>query len=81
MNIIAEAQKVLVAQVICRFCEEMNFIVLDRRGYEHWQAGMHIRQAFPWMSAEERRLLVSGVDVDCVETLLDDWVAHREDVQ
>lgn len=70
VNIIAEAKKVLVIQVVCRFCEEVNFVVVDRRGYENWRAGMHIRQAFPWMQSDERRLLVSGVDVDCLDNLL-----------
>jgi hypothetical protein len=55
--------------VPCRVCGERSVIVLPKSSVRGWQAGALIQSVFPWMSPDERELLISGTHSHCWDTL------------
>ena len=43
---------------------------VDRERYYEWQAGMHIQNAFPEMSTEQRELLMTGTHPKCWDKMM-----------
>lgn len=49
----------------CPFCGKDHFIAVSFEDYERWQAGELIQNAFPYLSADERELLKTGICPSC----------------
>lgn len=49
----------------CPFCGHANFIETNEADYWDWQDGILAQNAFPYLSAEEREMLISGVCRTC----------------
>ena len=49
----------------CPLCKKVNEVELDESAWWHWQMGMHIQNAAPELSAEEREMLISGTCPNC----------------
>lgn len=55
--------------VTCEGCEDIFTFSLDPKALEAWQAGVHVQQAFPELSDDERELLISGTCGACWEEM------------
>jgi hypothetical protein len=56
----------------CPFCREVSTVLVVPSEYTAWQAGEFIQTAMPSLSADERELLISGVDSDCWDEYMRD---------
>ena len=50
---------------VCPFCGEEWSITVSAVDFATWQEGELIQNAFPYLSAGERELLISGICTDC----------------
>lgn len=49
----------------CPFCGRGNEVEVNEIDYLDWDDGMLAQEAFPYLSAGEREMLVSGICPDC----------------
>ena len=54
----------------CPFCGCANFVEVNEADYLDWQDGELVQRAFPYLSADEREMLVSGICPDCWEHMM-----------
>ena len=53
-------------ECICPFCGEIHIILVDAIDYDAWESGGALAQeAFPYLSADEREMLISGICPTC----------------
>jgi hypothetical protein len=56
----------------CPFCGATFTVTVHASDYEDWQNGKMVQDAFPYLSAEARELLVSGICPDCWDGMFGD---------
>ena len=49
----------------CPFCGHAHEVEVNEMDYLDWQDGVLAQDAFPYLSADERELLISGIDSKC----------------
>lgn len=49
----------------CPMCGCGNFIEVNEDDYDDWSDGMNTAVAFPYLSANEREMLISGICPTC----------------
>lgn len=62
---------VLVGKV-CPICHELHQVEVSEADYNTWSDGTLVQDAFPYLSAEEREILVSGICPDCWDSMFSD---------
>lgn len=58
--------------VHCTDCGSEHTLWVNRYDYARWQGGELIQNAMPYLSADERELLISGICGTCWDELLED---------
>jgi len=51
--------------VTCPFCGSESHMVLDYRSFENWLNGELVQNAFPYLDANERERITSGICPEC----------------
>ena len=51
--------------VSCPFCGKAHEVEVNESDYLDWQDGMLAQDAFPYLSADEREMLISGICPTC----------------
>ena len=51
----------------CPFCGHANFVEVNEDDYFEWYNGALAQNAFPYLSADEREMLISGICPTCWE--------------
>lgn len=54
----------------CPMCGRGNFIEVNEDDYDDWSDGANVQTAFPYLSANEREMLVSGICPKCWSNML-----------
>lgn len=54
---------------ICPICGKETEITVNFEDYLNWQSGMHAIYAFPYLSADQREMLISGVCPSCWDSM------------
>ena len=55
-------------ECVCPFCGEVHTVTVDAIDYLAWENGDVLAQnAFPYLSADEREMLISGICPKCWE--------------
>ena len=49
----------------CPFCGRANEVEVNEMDYLDWQDGKLAQDAFPYLSASDREMLISGICSDC----------------
>lgn len=49
----------------CPFCGEYHEVLVSEADLAAWQGGELVQNAFPYLSADEREILISGICSDC----------------
>ena len=49
----------------CPFCGRANEVAVNEADYLDWQDGVLVQDAFPYLSADEREMLISGICPTC----------------
>ena len=66
-------QRELSVDVACHTCGRVSKLSIDREGFESWTHGESlIQDAFPYLSADERELLISQICGDCWDRMFRD---------
>ena len=55
----------IILEVACPVCGKVSEISVEVNDYIDWQNGKLTQNAFPYLSASEREMLISGVCEDC----------------
>lgn len=55
--------------VVCPICGEENFIFANVEDIWAWEDGELVQNAFPYLSADEREMLISGICPKCWEKM------------
>jgi len=53
----------------CPFCGHAHEVEVNEADYLDWQDGVLAQDAFPYLSADEREMLISGIDSECWEKM------------
>ena len=61
MNVILDCTVV----TCCPFCGKAHEIAVNEMDYLDWQDGKLAQDAFPYLSASDREMLITGIDEDC----------------
>ena len=61
MNVILDCTVV----TCCPFCHEAHEVAVNEMDYLDWQDGKLAQDAFPYLSASDREMLITGIDEDC----------------
>ena len=59
-------------QVYCRMCSKPHYIVVYPSDLARFEAGTHAQDAFPYLSADDRELLISGTCDECWNKMFSD---------
>lgn len=51
--------------VTCPFCGRESILTVAEADFEAWQAGAFVQDAFPYLTAGEREMLISGTCPTC----------------
>lgn len=53
-------------ETVCPFCGRVNEVIVENSDFIDWQFNAyHVQDAFPYLTAEEREVLISGICKDC----------------
>lgn len=67
---------------VCPFCGHVNEIEVNEMDYWYWDDGISVQEAFPYLSPEEREMLISGICPTCWEkTFADEPEEELEDYE
>lgn len=53
----------------CMMCNQIVEIEVKIEDYQSWQEGAHIQNAFPYLTIDEREMLVSGTCGPCFDKM------------
>lgn len=56
----------------CPFCGKAHFTEMNEMDYLDWQDGALIQDVMPYLSAQEREHLISGICEDCWNKMFSD---------
>ena len=54
-----------VIETRCPFCGHVHEVTVDAIDYLAWETGTPAQYAFPYLSADEREMLISGICPEC----------------
>lgn len=52
----------------CPFCgqrDERSVLTLNNRDFDRWTSGVHVQDAFPYLTADQREMLITGIHPEC----------------
>jgi hypothetical protein len=49
----------------CPECGDLNFVRVNRNDYYNWKRGAMIQSAFPYLTSDQRELLMTGICNSC----------------
>ena len=57
--------ELITLETTCPFCGRVFWVTVLEDDYINWQNGALAQVAFPYLTADERELLISGICPDC----------------
>ena len=60
-----ENKREYIVMTLCPFCGEMHEVPVNEDDYWDWQDGTSVQDAFPYLTADEREMLISGICPKC----------------
>lgn len=64
----------------CPFCGRANEVEVNEMDYLDWQDGMVAQDAFPYLNANEREMLISGICPTCWDGMFGNELDHFENL-
>ena len=74
-----ENKKEYIIITACPFCGHVNEIVVSEADYWDWQNGALVQDAFPYLSADEREMLISGICPTCWDGMFNGMDEEEEE--
>ena len=75
MNVILDCTVV----TCCPFCHKAHEIAVNEMDYLDWQDGKLAQDAFPYLSASDREMLITGIDDECWSGMFGTGEEEEED--
>lgn len=69
----------MLVKTTCPICHCDTYIQVDAEEYACWQAGELIQVAMPYLDADEREMLISGICPNCWDDTFGDEDEDEED--
>ena len=69
----------MLVKTTCPICHCDTYIQVDAEEYARWQAGELIQVAMPYLDADEREILISGICPNCWDDTFGDEDGDGED--
>lgn len=63
----------------CPFCGNLNVVTVNEDDYWNWQNGTLIQDAFPYLTADEREIIKTGICPDCWDKMFSEDEEEEED--
>lgn len=60
--------RVTVSTPKCMVCDNRTVLEVDQKGWDRYNGGAFIQDAFPELSADDRELLLTGIHPECWDT-------------
>lgn len=74
-------KKEYIVITVCPFCGEAHDVAVNEADYWDWQDGKCAQDAFPYLSADEREMLISGICPDCWDRMFPPEEEEEEDYE
>ena len=75
MNVILDCTVV----TCCPFCHKAHEVAVNEMDYLDWQDGKLAQDAFPYLSASDREMLITGIDDECWNGMFGTGEEEEED--
>lgn len=59
----------IILEVECPICGKVTKITVEINDYIDWKCGKLVQNAFPYLKAKEREMLISGICGECWEKM------------
>ena len=69
----------ITVDTICPICGRYTSVVVDENDYLDWKGGKLAQDAFWYLDANEREMLISGICLSCWSDLFGDEEEEEED--
>lgn len=73
-----ENKREYIVMTLCPFCGEMHEVPVNEADYWDWQDGALVQDAFPYLTADEREMLVSGICPNCWDKMFPEEEEEEE---
>lgn len=57
--------QMITVETRCPFCGQFHYVEVGERDFYAWQDGELVQVAFPYLSADDREMLISGICPTC----------------
>lgn len=58
----------------CPECRKKQSVKVYQEDFDRWQAGTHIQNAMPYLDANSREMLLTGICPECWDKMFRDYV-------
>lgn len=62
----------MILSIKCPMCKDVFEVEVKDRDYENHKNGLLAQTAFPYLSVEDRELLISGICSDCFDLMFEE---------
>ena len=59
----------VIIETACPFCGAVNMIEVNLVDYWDWEDGKLAQDAFPYLTSDEREMLISGICPECWDSM------------
>lgn len=66
---VAMAKRQFRVYATCNKCSETECLLVDRQDFIDWREGKCIQDAMPYLSVDERELMISRICGDCFDKI------------
>ena len=60
--------------VLCPICHKEHSVYVEKDDYYRWLRGTHVQNAFSYLNAAEREILISGTCSECWDNMFKEVV-------
>lgn len=53
----------------CISCQNVSIMILAKESYMKWKKEVYVQQAFPYLSADQREMIINGMHPECFDKL------------
>lgn len=63
----------------CPFCHRAHEVPVNEDDYWDWVDGALVQNAFPYLSANQREMFISGICPECLDNMFEPAFEEKED--
>jgi len=63
----------MAIEAVCRLCGTVRNLHVMEEDYNNWRAGQYAQNAFPYLTGDEREMLISKTCDACWHKIFGEW--------